>query len=134
MAIINISQKDIDQQKMVDPGFHGVHLEGYTEKVNKQKDGTNYIFELKVVSDGSNKDRYCFHLVSSKQIVRGMVPVICAFEQVDPKEFQPADVDLDKLVGKTCIIEVEHEIYEGRQQVRVKNFFPATATGIELNS
>lgn len=31
-------------------------------------------------------------------------------------------LDLDKLVGKTCIVEVEHEEYEGKTRARIQEF------------
>lgn len=132
MSVINITQKDIDQLKKVDQGFFAVILESIEEKVNKAKDGSNYIFEFKVTSGDSNKNRYVSHLVSSKNIGYGLIPVVCALEQVEPGNFEPSEIDLDKLIGKTCIIETEHEIYLGRQQVKVKNLFSSLTTEIEL--
>lgn len=31
-------------------------------------------------------------------------------------------LDLDKLIGKTCIVEVEHEEYEGKTRARIQEF------------
>lgn len=132
MPKIQITQKDIDQAKLVDPGFYVVKLTSVEEKVNNKKDGTNYFFEFQVMTEGTNKDRYAKALVSNKSLGFGMVPIICALEQIDADAFEACDVDTDALIGKTCIVEIEHRIYEGREQVNFKNFFSTLANDIEL--
>lgn len=36
-------------------------------------------------------------------------------------------LDLDKLVGKTCIVEVEHEEYDGKTRARIQEFIKLAA-------
>lgn len=42
-------------------------------------------------------------------------------------------LDLDKLIGKTCIVEVEHEEYEGKTRARIQEFKKLTAKAEELD-
>lgn len=37
-------------------------------------------------------------------------------------------LDIDKLIGKTCIVEVEHEEYEGKTRARIQEFKKLSAT------
>lgn len=37
-------------------------------------------------------------------------------------------LDLDKLIGKQCIVEVEHEEYEGKTRARIQEFIKLAAT------
>lgn len=40
-------------------------------------------------------------------------------------------LDLDKLIGKTCIVEVEHEEYEGKTRARIQEFKKLAAKATE---
>ena len=40
-------------------------------------------------------------------------------------------LDLDKLVGKTCIVEVEHEEYEGKMRARIQEFKKLAAKAVD---
>jgi hypothetical protein len=134
MPIISISQDELDRQAKVEPGFYVATLRDVTEKANKDKTGTNFIFDFQVTSEGANTGRHVTTLVSSKAIGLGMIPIVCALEDIEPSDFTPQDVNTDKLLGKSCFIEVEHEIYEGRIQVRIKNLFPISTNGITVNN
>ena len=134
MPKIVFTQKDKDSIKKVDEGFWGVECMGCEEKPNSKKDGTNFIFEFKVVSDGSNKDRYINHLVSSKGIAYGFGVLAAAISGKSIDEVEVGEYDTDNFIGKKLIIEVEHEMYEGKPQSRIKNFFNAQNEGIELSS
>ena len=132
MPVIQITQKHLDEAKKVDDGFHLVKLLEVTEEPNSKKTGSNFFFQFQVISEGSNQNRYLRHLVSDKQIGRGLVPVVCALEDVEPDSFEPSEIDTDKLVNKTCIIEVEGEEWQNQIQPRIQNFMPASCTDIDL--
>lgn len=40
-------------------------------------------------------------------------------------------LDLDKLIGKTCIAEVEHEEYEGKMRARIQEFRKLAAKAVD---
>lgn len=40
-------------------------------------------------------------------------------------------IDLDKLVGKTCIVEVAHEEYDGKTRARIQEFKKVSVKGFE---
>lgn len=42
-------------------------------------------------------------------------------------------LDLDKLIGKTCIVEVEHEEYDGKTRARIQEFKKLAAKAEEVD-
>jgi len=132
MPKIIVTQEMIDKTKMADEGFHLVEVKSCEEKVNSKKDGTNYFFSMQIISEGSNQNRYVGNIASSKALGLGLLPLYAAIMGVSMDAIEAAEIDTDAMIGKKCIVEIEHEIYEGKPQARCKNFLPATTNGVSF--
>jgi hypothetical protein len=131
MPIIKITQEMIDKTKRVDAGFHRVILREITEDAAKDKKSINTKFSFQVISDvakplgtGSNKDRYISDNANSKAIMITLKPLLCALEDLDPDSLEPQDIDLDKLVGKECFVQVQEEMYQERPVSKISVYLP----------
>jgi len=110
-------------------GNHLFKLISVTEEANKNKDGFNYWFEFEVISDNSSKGRTCRNMVSSKWVSapESLVHMAAALQDMKLDEVNAGDIDTDKLLNKTCWAECYPEVYEGKPQVKMRNFASANS-------
>lgn len=125
MAIIQITQENLDQQKPVDKGYHRLIIEKVFEKASKDAKSINYNFLFKVNDeDDSNNNRYVSKMYNSKIIGTTIVPLIAAIKDlpIDDKTLL-GDLDLEALIGSEVYAEVSDRIWEGKIQKDMENFF-----------
>jgi Protein of unknown function (DUF669). len=93
-------------------------------EVKTSSNNNEYIaFQFEVV-EGKHKKAKLFHncsLVPAALFNLKSVLVALGYE-MDSVEF---DLDLDDLIDMECLVEVEHEVYEGKKKARIVEFSPA---------
>lgn len=130
MPVINVTQKDINRQKQPDKGWHLAVLDSVEEAASKDKNSINWTFEFQI-RPGDNNDpsaeRYARVLCNSKAVGIVMIPLSCALLDIPTDQFDPMQIDTDKLLGKECYIEVIDELYEGKIVKKIANFAALSA-------
>lgn len=132
MALLTITQTDLDKLIKPEAGYHLVKLMTADEKPAKDGKSTNIIFDFQVQQDGSNKDRYIQQTVSRKALALGLVPILCALEDISREDIKEGEIDTDALIGKKCFVYVKEEEYLGRLQSKIDVFLPLSKEPAEL--
>lgn len=93
------------------------------EKPNKDKTGTNIVYEFAIADgdfQGKTFTEYC--PMSHELGVAKMYSIHVAltgdtneFPQFDPTEYE---------VGLQCIMELDHEMYKGNKQAKIERYLP----------
>lgn|SRR5678816_117868 len=125
MPIIKISQKDIDKSKAPEDGWHLLEIDAFSETDSKDKGSKNWVFDLRVVGDGSSKDRYAYARFNSKApgmlVSSGFLPSALDTPVDAEIEFNP-----DELMHKQLYGNVKSGTFEGKIQKKTEEFAPAS--------
>ena len=126
MALIKITESDVNRSKQPDEGWHLGRIEKFTEEPSKDKKSTNWTFEVCIIEEGSNKGRYMYGRFNSKApgilIAGGFLPGALDNPNVSAGEFDP-----DALIGKEVYGLVTKDTYEGKLQSRTETWTTASA-------
>jgi hypothetical protein len=121
--LIKSSRKHLMMLQTPPEGRYKVRLIGVKEEENKKKDGTNAVLEFEI-SSGEFEGRRGIQTYIPLQKDFGIAQLTqlhCALENVELFEWEG---DLEEDLGKECIAELTHELYNGAKQIRISTFIP----------
>src|SRR5690606_24905164 len=103
-------------------GIHRVRVEDVTPEVSTRSEKPYLAWKFRTV-DGSHR---LYHNTSLQpQALFNLKQVLVALGVEVPQSVMK--LNLDKLVGRECYVEVEHELYEGRKKARIIDFLAKEA-------
>jgi len=103
-------------------GIHRVRVEEVTPEVSARSEKPYLAWRFRTV-DGSYR---LYHNTSLQpQALFNLKQVLVALGIEVPSSVMK--LNLDKLVGRECYVEVEHELYEGRNRARITDFLAKDA-------
>jgi hypothetical protein len=134
--------KDSLQQKVIPPGIYEVRLEGFTPKLNKNKDSVNFNARMVVINNPEYDKAKLFETLSAKAgFTQWDFAHAFGLELVDQGNgqyvlpgtwdgdlaaFKPTDPSTWKyegpLTGRTAKVEVAVDTYEGKQNNKIKRY------------
>jgi hypothetical protein len=121
---LTVSKEDAKRAQIVEPGWYQALIKDIDLK--KSTDGTSMTFHISCVitTPGSANSVPIKTYVSEK--APGMaIPMLNATgSNIDPENFEGADFDLERCIGKAVDIAVENETYEGKMKNTIKDFAP----------
>lgn len=117
---VDLSGVEVGSRKVIAEGKYPVSVNAATIETSNNS-GNQYIkFELEV-TEGKEKGYKLFHNCSLQpQALFNLKSVLIALGFEIPKK--AFDLDLKALIGLECIVEVSHELYEGKKRARVTDF------------
>src|SRR5690606_16193666 len=103
-------------------GIHRVRVEDVTPEISTRSEKPYLAWKFRTVG-GSHR---LYHNTSLQpQALFNLKQVLVALGVEVPSSVMR--LNLDKLVGRECYVEVEHELYEGRKKARIIDFLTKDA-------
>lgn len=130
MALVKVTKKSLDKYKLVEsPGvFPAIVLSVSDGETSKSGKSTNYWVEVEL--KGGENDGRCVRFLVSDGFAPEIVKWFAACMNMTPDEFMNApEVEFDpkNAIGQELAVEVIHDVYDGRQVNKVKDYFPMKA-------
>ena len=137
MPIITLTQEALDRGKQPDTGWSFAKLTGVNEFKSKDNKSTNFGFEWRCESGPEhrkdNAGRYVTKIINAKALGMGDgrgVPnviykfqvMIAALNGIHLNEVKPDNFDTDKLIGKSCYINIQNSIVNDQVQLDITDY------------
>lgn len=127
MAKRKIDFTGVESFVLCEEGKHTVRVKEVEDK-RSQNGNDMYSFKYEVVNGISAGATLYDNCVITEKALWKLKSVLSA---LGVKADGKIVVDSDKLVGKTCIVSVNHEEYNGRTQARVGDYFKIQAEEVD---
>lgn len=130
MAILKITQDDVNRTLPPDAGWHLFRVDKFSDSPSKDKGSTNYVFECVIVksldpTNHKNVGRYGFARFNSKMmgalVASGFLPAV-----FDRPIDEGIELDPDQTLGKEFWGNIKDDTYEGKIQKRLEEFAPVS--------
>jgi hypothetical protein len=117
---VDLSGVETGSKKVIAEGEYPISVNSATLETSDKSGGQYIKFEFEV-TDGKEKGQKLYHNSSLQpQALFNLKSVLAALGfEIPTKAF---DLDLKELIGLECIVEVSHELYEGKKKARVTEF------------
>lgn len=117
---IDLSGVEVGSRKALPEGKYPVTVDSVEIKESSNS-GANYMAFTFEVEDGDHKGAKLFHNCSLQpQALFNLKAILLALGfEIPNKAF---DLDTSALVGLSCVVEVAHEVYEGKKKARIVDF------------
>jgi hypothetical protein len=117
---VDLSGVETGSRKAIPEGTYPVTVDSIELK-KSDNSGGNYLSFTFEVEEGTHKGSKLFHNCSLQpQALFNLKSVLLALGfEIPNKAF---DLDTTQLVGLSCLVEVSHEVYEGKKKARITDF------------
>lgn len=137
MALIKVTQEDIDRSKPIGDGVHQFKLLAVTEEISKNdKTAMNYNFDFECIAsaDSNNISKHTYKLVSSKAVMFMGSDMFCALLKIAKDELNPGNIDTDAMLQKTCQIQTGPELNTKNNQMNPGRPLRFAADGVSMDT
>lgn len=127
---LNVDFSGVEERTTLPEGNYLVEVESVEEKEGNKGAYLSFTFK---VAEGKFKGNKLFHNCSlAPQALFNLKNLLEALGMNIPKK--AFDLDPDDLVGLQCVVEVTHEVYEGKKRPRIVDFINADGGSSDSDS
>lgn len=119
----NVSPDDVSRGKLIQkPGWYMAEIVRYEEEENKKKDGTNAVFDFKVISDNQDANGIVIRVWFSEKAPGIAVPFMKALG-AEERPDGTMSVDFTKaLVGKKLQVYIKRGEFDGKPKNEISEY------------
>jgi len=121
----NVSPNDVARGKLIQkPGWYIAEIIKYAEEENKKKDGTNAVFDFRVVSDDTNANGVEIRVWFSEKAPGIAVPFLKALGAEERADGSMSVDFTPQLVGHKLQVYIKRGEFDGKPKNEISEYSP----------
>ena len=121
----NVSPNDVARGKLIQkPGWYIAEIIKYAEEENKKKDGTNAVFDFRVVSDDTNANGVEIRVWFSEKAPGIAVPFLKALGAEERPDGSMSVDFTPQLVGHKLQVYIKRGEFDGKPKNEISEYSP----------
>lgn len=121
----NVSPADVSRGKLINrPGWYVAEIVKYAEEENKKKDGTNAVFDFRIVSDDKDANNIEIRVWFSEKAPGIAVPFMKALGAEERPDGTMSVDFTPQLVGKRLQVFVRRGEFDGKPKNEISEYAP----------
>jgi hypothetical protein len=119
----NVSPQDVSRGKLIQkPGWYQAEIVKYAEEENKKKDGTNAVFDFRVISDDPTANNIEIRVWFSEKAPGVAVPFMKALGAEERPDGTMSVEFSQALVGRRVQVYIKRGEYDGKPKNEISEY------------